>query len=94
MRNSAREAFGSKEALAEQLTEGQAIVELDPGLIDGSMVRDRMKGLDEDHNQLMESIRATLARSCQSSFGRTRRSGGAIRSPTVIAVFEPRSTSN
>lgn len=59
MRNSLEKLSAQREALAEQLSEGQAVLELDPGLMDGSIVRDRMKGSDEDHHQLMESIRTT-----------------------------------
>lgn len=44
-------------ALTEQLTSGQAVVEIDPGLIDASIVPDRMTGLDEKHAVLVESIR-------------------------------------
>ena len=40
MRNSLEKLSAQSEALAEQLIEGQAVVELDPGLLDGSMVRD------------------------------------------------------
>ena len=45
-------------ALTEQLTTGQAVVEIDPGLIDSSIVPDRMTGVDEKHPALVESIRA------------------------------------
>ena len=41
-------------ALTEQLTTGQAVVEIDPGLIDASIVPDRMTGVDEKHPALVE----------------------------------------
>ncbi|MET4312536.1 plasmid partitioning protein RepB [Bradyrhizobium sp. RT4b] len=45
-------------ALTEQLTTGQTVVEIDPALIDGSIVPDRMTSVDEKHSALVESIRA------------------------------------
>lgn len=45
-------------ALTEQLTTGQAVVEIDTGLIDASIVPDRLTGVDEKHPALVESIRA------------------------------------
>jgi ParB family chromosome partitioning protein len=45
-------------ALTEQLTTGQTVVEIDPGLIDASIVPDRMTSVDEKHSALVESIRA------------------------------------
>jgi ParB family transcriptional regulator, chromosome partitioning protein len=44
-------------ALTEQLISGQSVVEVDPVLIDESLVPDRMKASDEDHILLMDSIR-------------------------------------
>jgi ParB family chromosome partitioning protein len=40
-----------------KLANGQAVVEIDPTLIDASIVPDRMQGPDEDHAALVESIR-------------------------------------
>jgi ParB family chromosome partitioning protein len=45
-------------ALTEQLAAGQAVVEIEPVLIDASMVPDRMRGNDDQHAALVESIRA------------------------------------
>ena len=47
------------EEIEKRLAEGQAIVELDPGDIDGSFVRDRMIYSPEDHSKLIESIRSS-----------------------------------
>jgi ParB family transcriptional regulator, chromosome partitioning protein len=51
-------AQGDVSELRAQLASGQAIVELDPGLIEGSFVRDRMDGSDVAHDSLVEAIRA------------------------------------
>jgi ParB family chromosome partitioning protein len=51
-------AQGDVSELRAQLAAGQAIVELDPGIIEGSFVRDRMDGSDAAHASLVEAIRA------------------------------------
>ena len=51
-------AQGDVGELRAQLASGQAIVELDPELIEGSFVRDRMDGSDAAHQSLVEAIRA------------------------------------
>jgi ParB family transcriptional regulator, chromosome partitioning protein len=45
-------------ALTEQLAAGRVVVEIDPVLIDSSFVPDRMKGADDEHTALLESIRS------------------------------------
>jgi ParB family transcriptional regulator, chromosome partitioning protein len=44
-------------ALSESIASGQNVVEINTGLIDSSIVPDRMLGADVDHNALVESIR-------------------------------------
>jgi ParB family chromosome partitioning protein len=51
-------AQGDVSELRAQLASGQTIVELDPNLIEGSFVRDRMDGSDAAHESLVEAIRA------------------------------------
>ena len=51
-------AQGDVSELRAQLASGQAIVELDPEIIEGSFVRDRMDGSDAAHDSLVEAIRA------------------------------------
>ncbi|PVE20527.1 plasmid partitioning protein RepB [Microvirga sp. KLBC 81] len=43
--------------LEKQLADSQAVVEIDPSLIEGSIVPDRMAGSIEDHDKLVTSIR-------------------------------------
>lgn len=45
------------EEIERQLSNGQTIVELDPNLIDGSFVSDRLGFDDEDQTKLLEQIR-------------------------------------
>ncbi|GGB06269.1 putative replication protein B [Brucella endophytica] len=42
---------------ASKLTEGETIVEIDPDLIDGSFITDRMKADDEAYHELLAAIR-------------------------------------
>jgi ParB family transcriptional regulator, chromosome partitioning protein len=51
-------AQGDASELRAQLANGLTIVELDPSLIEGSFVRDRMDGSDADHASLVEAIQA------------------------------------
>ncbi|WP_114947597.1 plasmid partitioning protein RepB [Microvirga calopogonii] len=51
-------AQGDVNELRAQLASGQAIVELDPDVIEGSFVRDRMDGSDAAHESLVDAIRA------------------------------------
>ncbi|WP_429819182.1 plasmid partitioning protein RepB [Ensifer sp. B1-9] len=44
-------------AQADRLLEGEAVVDLDPGIIDGSFVRDRLEDDEEDFNDLLTAIR-------------------------------------
>lgn len=44
-------------AQADRLLEGEAVVELDPGIIDGSFVRDRLEDDEEDFKDLLSAIR-------------------------------------
>ena len=46
------------QALSERLANGQSVVEIDTGLVEDSLVPDRMAGSDADHAALVESIRA------------------------------------
>ena len=46
------------EQIEERLAAGQTVVELDPNLVDGSFVTDRMDATDEQHEQFLEQIRA------------------------------------
>jgi ParB family chromosome partitioning protein len=50
-------AQGDVSELRAQLASGQAIVELDPGVIEESFVRDRMDGSDAAHDSLVDAIR-------------------------------------
>ena len=43
-------------ALAERFANGEAVIEIDPSLIDASIVPDRMPGTDADHAALVRSI--------------------------------------
>lgn len=45
-------------AISEQLANGETVVKIEPGLIDESIVPDRMKGFDDSHNELVASVRA------------------------------------
>jgi ParB family chromosome partitioning protein len=51
-------AQGDVNELRAQLASGQAIVELDPDVIEGSFVRDRMDGSDAAHESLVDAIQA------------------------------------
>lgn len=44
-------------AQADRLLEGQAVVELDPDVVDGSFVRDRLEDDEQDFNDLFFAIR-------------------------------------
>ena len=63
-------------ALSERLASGEAVLEIDPGLIDDSIVPDRMKGSDPGFAELTESIKTrgqlgpTLLRPHPSEQGR------------------------
>ncbi len=45
------------EEIEQKLLEGQTIVELDPEVIEGSFIRDRMDGSEEHHSAFREMIR-------------------------------------
>lgn len=45
-------------ALADRFANGETVLEIDPSLIDASIVPDRMPGTDEEHEALVESISA------------------------------------
>lgn len=49
--------LAAQAAKAERLLEGETVVDLDPGLIDGSFVSDRMEDDDEAFAELMAAIR-------------------------------------
>ncbi|MGH0214466.1 plasmid partitioning protein RepB [Sinorhizobium meliloti] len=44
-------------AQADRLLEGESVVELDPAIIDGSFVQDRLEDDQEDFNELLTAIR-------------------------------------
>lgn len=44
-------------AQADRLLEGETVVELDPGIIDGSFVRDRLEDDEQDFSDLVTAIR-------------------------------------
>ncbi|MCM5693075.1 plasmid partitioning protein RepB [Sinorhizobium meliloti] len=50
-------SFDEMAAKADRLLEGEAVVELDPGIIDESFVRDRLEDNQEDFNDLLSAIR-------------------------------------
>lgn len=45
-------------ALADRFANGETVLEIDPSLIDASIVPDRMPGTDEEHEALVQSISA------------------------------------
>lgn len=49
--------LAAQAAKAERLLEGETVVDLDPGLIDGSFVSDRMEDDDEAFSELVAAIR-------------------------------------
>ncbi len=44
-------------AQADRLLEGEAVVDLDPAIVDGSFVRDRLEDDEDDFNNLLTAIR-------------------------------------
>ncbi|RYG70681.1 plasmid partitioning protein RepB [bacterium] len=61
MRGAGKSLVRSLDELAKQadkFLEGEAVVELDPDLIEESFVRDRLSEDDEEFNELVEAIRA------------------------------------
>jgi ParB family transcriptional regulator, chromosome partitioning protein len=60
MTGAAKTVVRSIEDLAEnakKLMEGEAIVELDPEVLDGSFVADRLSGDDEEYNELRQAMK-------------------------------------
>ena len=82
-------------ALSEQLAAGQAVVEINPMLIDASIVPDRMKGADDEHAALVESIRASgqlvpiLLRPHPTRSGRFQTAYGHRRVRALIELGRP-----
>ncbi len=66
------------------LGSASAVIELDPGLIEGSFLVDRLIGSDADHQALVASIKSTASR-CRSLSGHIQQSPVAIRWPMVTA---------
>ena len=72
-------------ALTEQLTTGQAVVEIDPGLIDASIVPDRMTGVDGSI-PLSSNLFAPMDNWFRFSFARIRPVQDDFRSPMAIVA--------
>jgi plasmid partitioning protein RepB len=82
-------------ALSESIASGQNVVEIETGLIDSSIVPDRMLGADDDHAALVESIRAegqlvpVLLRPHPTSGGRFQVAYGHRRVRALRALDRP-----
>jgi plasmid partitioning protein RepB len=50
-------SIGEIAARADKLLEGETIVELDPEIVDGSFIRDRLEEDEQEFNELVEAIR-------------------------------------
>jgi len=76
-------------ALHDALAKGATIVELDPGVIDPSFVKDRLSGVvDEDFDALKKIDRGAWSRdanSCQASSGCRRSLSNCLWPPTIAS---------
>lgn len=81
--------------LADQLANGEAVVQIAPHLIDESFVPDRMRGFDDRHDELVASIKAegqlvpVLLRPHPSDHGRYQIAYGHRRVRALAEVGKP-----
>jgi ParB family chromosome partitioning protein len=95
MSRSLHQISTEREELEARIAAGQNVIDLDPTLIDGSFISDRMEARDDGHGALLESIREygqqvpILVRPHPNSRGRYQIAYGHRRARVMLDLKRP-----